>query len=238
MTVGEQVALRVEDRTHRRFITVVRVTELDALAITQRLEESSQPVAVVLAKLMTVRVGRGVPVREMWEMLGDEWEVSRPRRAAEAERTGVDVRRAGGCDRTHQCRQVIGGVGNSRKNGHDVDADIDPTLPQTRDGAEPRFGRRCARLDESREIPTKRDERDVDREVRAGSDTLHDVHVPRDERALRDDDDRQPCVLGERLEHATRYAKATFGWLVRVGSGTNHDDFATGERREARTPRT
>ena len=50
-----------------------------------------------------------------------------------------------------------------------------------------------------------------------------DVHVARDERALRDDADVERFATSEALEHPAGDPEASLGGLVRVGGGADHD---------------
>jgi hypothetical protein len=227
--------LHVGRRIRRRLIVLVRRSKLNAFAVTQRLEEASQSVAVLLPELVSGRIGRGVSVRQLREVLRDERQVSSARGAPEAKCTGVDV--CGACRRygSHEVREVARIVRDSREDRHDVDADVNAAVSEARDRAQACFWGRRSRLDEPRELAAERDERDVNRELGARGDFLQHIDVPSDERALRDDHDRQSRVLGERFEYATGDAKPTFGRLIGIGGGSDHDDLAASEGGEAGT---
>ena len=54
-------------------------------------------------------------------------------------------------------------------------------------------------------------------------DSHEHVDVARDERALGDDGDGKPALLGERLEHTARDAIPSLRRLVRIGRRADHD---------------
>ena len=56
------------------------------------------------------------------------------------------------------------------------------------------------------------------------------VDVARDERALRNDGELQPGMLGEHLEDAARHLEVALGGLVRIGGGADDDGLALDER--------
>src|SRR5262252_9001523 len=75
----------------------------------------------------------------------------------------------------------------------------------------------------------------MDRERRALRDSTKDVRITSNERTLRDDNDREPLMCSERLEHAPRDSESTLRRLIRIGCRTHDDDFAARQRLETRT---
>ena len=75
-----------------------------------------------------------------------------------------------------------------------------------------------------------RDQRDRHRDLRAPRDAREDVRVARDERALRDDPQVQPRMLGEHLEDAARHPVPPLRRLVRIGGGADEDHLPLEER--------
>src|SRR5688572_28101959 len=60
-------------------------------------------------------------------------------------------------------------------------------------------------------------------------DARQQIYVSRDERTLRNDRDGETRVIGEHLEYSPRDAEFSFGGLIGIGCGSDHDRLAVEE---------
>src|SRR5690349_818917 len=129
---SEELSLELARRlgVRHRFGVFIGRAERDAHARAQRLEKATQTVAVVLAHLMSVAVRPRIPICQMREVLRDEGQVSRARRAAKSQRARVDVRGTGRRDLTNELLEIGRVVGDPGQHRHHVDSDIDTNRTQ------------------------------------------------------------------------------------------------------------
>ena len=129
-----------------------------AMPLADRAHLFVEPLAVRLAHVMVVRVGGAIPPREVREFLLDEGQVPGARRGAKTKRARVYVRRPALADRLHQPVEIRWIVRDRGKHRHHVDPRFDARLAQSRQCAKPRFRRRRAWLDATRELAVERDQ--------------------------------------------------------------------------------
>ncbi len=203
---------------------------VNAVLRADSIEEPGKTFAISFSRGVTSGVRVPIAFCQMREFLLDERQISFTRSRAQSERARADVSRASFTHFLHERLEIRRIIGYAWENGHAVDTRIDPCFAKSPERPHSRFRRRRARLESSREIPAKSDQREMDMKIGDPVDAGKQVDVACDERTFRYDADLESGMLGKNLEDSPGYPEPSLGRLVRIGRSSD-DDGLTFEKR-------